>query len=132
MSSSSSNHSKTAITARWAILVLTTGLYFYLAIHMRPRAYQENWNSAIQLLLGCLPNFIAVIGATSLINLVSKDNAIYKPTLQAGVAVLIYEVTGGFGRSTGIGITFDYWDILATVLGVLAAIPLERKLKGAP
>jgi len=113
---------------RWLIVILITIFYLILAINIRPRAYEQNWNSIIQLTLGCLPNFLAVIGLTNLMQILSKQNEIYKPILQTGLVVLIYEITGGFGRKTGIGITFDYFDILTTILGVLITILIERKL----
>jgi len=113
---------------RWLIVILITSLYLILAIDIRPKAYEQNWNSIIQLTLGCLPNFLAVIGLTNLMQIFSKQNEIYKPILQTGLVVLIYEITGGFGRKSGIGITFDYFDILTTILGVLITILIERKL----
>lgn len=114
---------------RLLILLLIVGFYLIFAIEIRPNVYSQPNKLILKKVLGCLPNFIAVIAATNFIQLFNNDDKIFKPILYSGIAILLYEVTGGFGRKSGIGITFDYLDIIATLIGVVIAYIIELRLK---
>lgn len=111
---------------RWWIVSVVTLFYLVFAIKIRPMAYAENWHNGLQIFFGCLPNLIAVIGLTSLFNIFIQKEKHLKSIFYVGIAVLLYEITGGFGRKSGIGITFDYLDIVATFVGMIVSYFIEK------
>ncbi|HOJ90063.1 MAG TPA: hypothetical protein PLH86_03135 [Saprospiraceae bacterium] len=81
---------------------------------------------AFKFILGIIPSFYSVIGGTLLFNIFEKKKRELKMPLYIGLASLLYEVTGDFGRKTGFGSTIDPWDVLAIFLGILSAYLIEK------
>lgn len=106
-----------------AILLLLAHFFVH---YLRTTAVENNWGSTFKFILGIIPSFYSVIGGVILFNLFEKKNRELKMPLYVGVASLLYEVTGDFGRKSGFGSTVDIWDVCAILLGILSAYFIER------
>jgi len=113
-------------TKRIIIVVSVLIIHLIIATNIRFLARENNWNWIIQLILGSIPSLYSVIGLTSLANLIDKKRKLKMPFI-VGVASLLYEVTGDFGRTSGSGTFVDYYDIVAILIGVLLSYLIERK-----
>lgn len=115
------------VLIRFTIVTLVVILYLIIAISIRPMAYSENWNRFLQSLLGCIPNFIACIGLVNLFKIFYlKENTI-KLILICALTLIFYEIFSGSSRKIGIGITYDFLDIAATISGAIVAYFMELK-----
>jgi len=109
------------------VLIAILLLLFHFYIHyLRISAVEKNWDMAFKFILGIIPSFYSVIGGTLLFNIFEKKKRELKMPLYIGLASLLYEVTGDFGRKTGFGSTIDPWDVLAIFLGILSAYLIEK------
>lgn len=90
-------------------------------------AYNDNWNQFLQSLLGCIPNFIACIGIVNLFKIFYPNENTSKLILVCVLTLIFYEIFSGSSRKTGIGITFDFLDIIATISGAIVAFYIEIK-----
>ena len=102
-------------------------LYLIIAISIRPMAYSENWNRFLQSLLGCIPNFIACIGLVNLFKIFYPKKNTIKLILICALTLIFYEIFSGSSRKIGIGITYDFLDIAATISGAIVAYFMELK-----
>lgn len=114
-------------TIRLIIAISICLIYLVVALHIRLNAYWDNWPVVWQVFLGALPNFLAVIAASSFLNrwVKTEREMLYMP-YGTGVIILAYEVASMFNRSTEIGSTFDPADVIATFLGIGFSLILER------
>lgn len=110
---------------RLIITILLLLFHFYVH-YLRIYSVQNNWNVVFKFILGIIPSYYSVIGGVILFNLFEKKNRELKMPLYVGVASLLYEVTGDFGRKSGFGSTVDIWDVCAILLGILSAYFIER------
>lgn len=78
---------------------------------------QDTQTLIIQTVLGCIPSFYSVIGFTSMAKQFEKTKQLMTPLI-AGIAWLLYEITGDFGRTSGNGSTVDIYDIVAILIGI--------------
>jgi len=115
------------IQVRFTIAILAVILYLFIAISIRPMAYNDNWNQFLQSLLGCIPNFIACIGIVNLFKIFYPNENTSKLILVCVLTLIFYEIFSGSSRKTGIGITFDFLDIIATISGAIVAFYIEIK-----
>lgn len=115
------------VQIRFTIVILVVILYLFIAISIRPLAYNENWNHFLQSLLGCIPNFIACIGIVNLFKIFYPNKNTVKLILVCVLTLIFYEIFSGSSRKTGIGITYDFLDILATISGAIVAYFMELK-----
>lgn len=110
---------------RLLIAILLLLLHFFIH-YLRISAVEKNWGTTFKFILGIIPSFYSVIGGTLLFNIFEKNKRELKMPFYIGVASLLYEVTGDFGRKTGLGSTIDTWDVLAIFFGILSAYLIER------
>lgn len=115
------------VYVRFTIVTLVVILYLIIAISIRPMAYNENWNRFLQSLLGCIPNFIACIGLVSFYKIFYPNKNTNKLILVCALTLIFYEVYSGSYRKTGIGIIFDFLDIVATISGAIVVYFMELK-----
>jgi len=99
--------------------VIYLGVAVCVAVAMqgyRPFLFKKYGNDAI--LIGCLPNFIAVVLISLIFNLVKsgkKDSSPLKMSLMGTTTMLFYEFVQPFIQ----GRTFDWFDIFASLIGGL-------------
>ena len=110
---------------RIVIVVSVLIIHLIIATNIRFIAHENNWNWITQIVLGSIPSLYSVIGLTSLANLFEKKRKAQMPFI-VGLASLLYEVTGDFGRTSGSGTVVDYYDISAILIGVLLAYLIEK------
>lgn len=110
---------------RLIIAILLLLLHFFVH-YLRISAVEKHWDTTFKFILGIIPSFYSVIGGTLLFNIFEKKKRELKMPLYIGIASLLYEVTGDFGRKTGFGSTIDTWDVLAILFGILLAYLIER------
>lgn len=115
------------VLIRFTIVTLVVILYLIIAISIRPVAYSENWNRYLQSLLGCVPNFLACIGLVNLFKIFYPNKNTIKLILICALTLILYELFSGSSRKTGIGITYDFLDIVATVSGAIVVYFMELK-----
>lgn len=110
---------------RIVIVLVILAIHWIIATGGRAWVYQHVESVPVRTLFGCLPSFYSVIGLTSLFLIFDPKRRRSMPFL-VGLASLIYEITGDFGRTSGSGTQFDPYDITAILLGVLIGYLLER------
>lgn len=118
---------KVDVLIRFTIVTMVVILYLIIAISIRPMAYSENWNRFLQSLLGCIPNFIACIGLVNLFKIFYPKKNTIKLILICALTLIFYEIFSGSSRKIGIGITYDFLDIAATISGAIVAYFMELK-----
>ena len=116
---------KTERNIRIIIVFSVFVIHLIIATNIRFIAHENNWNWIIQIVLGSIPSLYSVIGLTSLANLFDKKRKPKMPFI-VGIASLLYEITGDFGRTSGSGTVVDYIDITAILIGVLLAYLIEK------
>ena len=116
---------KTERNKRIIIVVSVLIIHLIIATNIRFIAHENNWNWIIQIVLGSIPSLYSVIGLTSLANLFDKKRKTKMPFI-VGIASLLYEITGDFGRTSGSGTVVDYFDISAIFIGILLAYLIEK------
>lgn len=109
-----------SVKTRIIVSVSLVLAYLMIAIVWRPIA-SDDW---LVLLLGCLPNFIAVVAGGLFLNSFTPKKDAFKNVFLVTVTVLFYEFFH-FTNTSGVGTTFDYYDVLATIIGCAVAIALE-------
>ncbi|MEZ4843011.1 MAG: hypothetical protein R3A43_02035 [Bacteroidia bacterium] len=115
------------VLVRFTIVTLVVILYLIIAISIRPVAYSENWNRFLQSLLGCIPNFIACIGLVNLLKIFYPNKNTITLILICALTLIFYEFFSSSSIKTGIGITYDFLDIAATISGAIVVYYMELK-----
>jgi len=110
---------------RVIIVLSVVIIHLIIATNIRFLAREHNWHWIIQIILGSIPSFYSVVGLSSLVNIFEKKKKLRTPII-VGVASLLYEVTGDFGRTSGSGTYIDQFDIAAILLGIIIAYFIER------
>ena len=113
-------------TKRIIIVISVVVIHLIIATNIRFIARENNWIWVIQIILGSIPSLYSVIGLTSLANIFEQKRKLKMPLI-VGIASLLYEVTGDFGRTSGSGTFVDYYDVAAILIGVFLSYLIERK-----
>ncbi|MCB0659680.1 MAG: hypothetical protein KDC04_02020 [Saprospiraceae bacterium] len=115
---------KKELNQRILITISLLGIHF-LVSYLRIIAVEKHWSEFIKFIFGILPSFYSVIGLTVAFNIFENKRQLKMPFI-VGLASLIYEVTGDFGRKQGRGSTVDLMDIAAIILGIFVSYLIER------
>lgn len=109
---------------RILITLSLLGIHF-LVSYLRIIAVEKHWSELIKFIFGIIPSFYSVIGLTIAFNIFENKRQ-HKMPFIVGLASLIYEVTGDFGRNHGRGSTVDLMDVAAIILGIFASYLIEK------
>jgi len=110
------------------VIFITAALGLFTQLKLRPWVYSQDFPKYIDTIVGFLPSLCAAIGLPLLVILIfkrfRKSNSAY---LGMGLGLLAREIFASDNTRKGFGSTFDYWDVGATIFGVVLAWYLGTK-----
>ncbi len=96
---------------------------------IRPWVYAQEFPAIIDSLVGAFPSFASGLGLPLLLLALTKWQNTLSACIGVGVGLLLREILSYDSIENVFGNTFDYWDIVATILGIVGAYFLNQKLR---
>ena len=101
----------------------------FVQLIIRPWVYAQEFSTIIDSLVGAFPSFASGLGLPLLIIALTKWQHTLSACIGIGVGLLLREIFSYGSKENVFGTTFDYWDIVATILGIIGAYFLNQKFR---
>lgn len=110
------------------LTIITCGIvYFFIATQFRILGLANEWPELIMIFLGAVPSFLAVLALTNLFVFFYQKRDVIQLLWMVGATLFGIEILSSFQTTGETGTSFDYYDLLAIIIGLVFTYFIEQK-----